>query len=151
MAKRSAGLLMYRRGPEGPELLLVHPGGPYWTGKDRGAWSIPKGEIEEGEDPFAAALREFEEETGKRPAGDFRPLNPVVLKSRKTVYAWAFEGDFDPAGLVSSTFTTEWPPRSGRQREFPEVDRAGWFGVQQAREKIQSGQLPFIEELAAML
>jgi predicted NUDIX family NTP pyrophosphohydrolase len=151
MSKRSAGLLMYRLRPGGPELLLVHPGGPFWAAKDKGAWSIPKGEIEEGEDPIAAALREFEEETGMRPSGDFRPLKPVVLKSRKTVYAWAFEGEFDPAGLVSSTFTMEWPPHSGKEQEFPEVDRAAWFSLASAGEKVQGGQLPFINELAAML
>ncbi len=145
---------MYRLRPEGPQVLLIHPGGPFWAAKDRGAWSIPKGEIEEGEETLAAAMREFEEETGMRPAakpGEYRPLRSVVLKSRKTVYAWAFEGDFDPERLTSSTFIMEWPPRSGMEREFPEVDRAGWFSLDAAREKIQPGQLSFVEELAGLL
>ncbi len=147
MAKQSAGLLMYRFAAGLAEVLLVHPGGPYWAKKDDGAWSIPKGEIEEGEASFDAARREFEEETGLHPEGRFRPLNPVRLKSGKIVYAWAFEGDWDSRSLRSSTFTMEWPPRSGKEQEFPEVDRAGWFPIEMAKEKIQGGQLGLLEEL----
>lgn len=150
MAKQSAGLLMYRCGQSGWEVLLVHPGGPFWARKDRGAWTIPKGEIEEGEEPFAAARREFEEETGCKPEGTFRALNPVRLKSRKTVRAWAFEGDWDPALLESLHFTVEWPPRSGKIKEYPEADAAGWFGLDEARDKIQAGQMGFVEEFEQM-
>ncbi len=149
-AKRSAGLLMYRLKEGATEVLLIHPGGPYWTKKDDGAWSIPKGEIEEGEDPIRAAKREFEEETGLAPEGTFRPLRPVKLKSGKTVHAWVFEGDWDARGLKSSTFTMEWPPRSGKVQEFPEADRADWFALGVAKEKIQDGQRAFIEEFEHM-
>ena len=141
---------MYRLTEGTAEVLLVHPGGPYWARKDAGAWTIPKGEIEEGEDSFDAAKREFEEETGLSPEGLFRPLNPVRLKSGKTVYAWAFEGDWDARGLTSSTFTMEWPPRFGKVQEFPEADRAGWFSIETAKEKIQDGQRGFIEEFERM-
>jgi predicted NUDIX family NTP pyrophosphohydrolase len=150
MAKCSAGILMYRRAPAGLEVLLVHPGGPFWANKDLGAWSIPKGEHAEGEDPLAVARREFEEETGARPDGRFRPLGDVVQPGRKTVSAWALEGDFDVAQLKSNTFELEWPPRSGRKRSFPEVDRAQWFAVPQARQKILRGQLPFLDRLLAL-
>ena len=149
-AKRSAGLLMYRVKESGAEVLLIHPGGPYWTKKDEGAWSIPKGEIEEGEDPFLAAKREFEEETGLSPEGAFRPLKPVRLKSGKTVDAWVFEGDWDAGSLKSSTFAMEWPPRSGKVQEFPEADRADWFAPGVAKKKIQEGQRGFIEEFEQM-
>jgi predicted NUDIX family NTP pyrophosphohydrolase len=142
---------MYRRRQRAFQVLLVHPGGPYWTKKDEGAWTIPKGEIEQGEDALAAAVREFEEETGFHPEGDFRPLNPVSLKSRKIVHAWAFEGDGDPGVLRSVTFAMEWPPHSGKEQEFPEVDRAGWFGPEEAKEKIQSGQRGFIEEFERIM
>ncbi len=151
MTKRSAGLLMHRRRDSGIEVLLIHPGGPYWSGKDDGAWSIPKGEIEEGEEVQDAARREFEEETGLLPRGDFYPLKPVRLKSGKTVYAWLFEGDWDPANLRSSTFTMEWPPRSGRMLECPEADRAAWFSLERAGVKIQKGQLGFLKELSTLL
>jgi predicted NUDIX family NTP pyrophosphohydrolase len=138
---------MYRRKAGSWEVLLVHPGGPFWARKDQGAWTIPKGEIEEGEDTFDAALREFEEETGCRPEGtEFHPLSPVRLKSRKTVWAWAFEGDWDPARLNSMVFTVEWPPHSGKMREYPEADGAGWFALEEAREKIQPGQMGFLDE-----
>ncbi len=120
---------MYRLKEGSAEVLLIHPGGPYWTKKDDGAWSIPKGEIEEGEDPIRAAKREFEEETGLSPEGTFRPLRPVRLKSGKIVYAWAFEGDWDARALKSLNFTMEWPPRSGKAQEFPEADRADWFDL----------------------
>jgi predicted NUDIX family NTP pyrophosphohydrolase len=150
MPKRSAGLLMYRGA--GPELavLLVHPGGPFWAGKDAGAWSIPKGEYLDGEDPLAAAVREFAEETGVRPHGEFRPLGEVVQGGGKRVVAWAVNGDFDPAALVSNMVALEWPPRSGRQQNFPEVDRAEWFAPADARKKILSGQRPFIDRLVAL-
>lgn len=151
MAKQSAGLLMYRRKAGSWEVLLVHPGGPFWARKDQGAWTIPKGEIEQGEDAFDAALREFEEETGCRPAGEFRALSPVRLKSRKTVRAWAFEGDWDPSRLESMAFTVEWPPHSGRVGEYPEADAAGWFGIEEARKKIQAGQLGFIEDFVRLV
>ena len=142
---------MYRFKAGTTQVLLIHPGGPYWARKDDGAWSIPKGEIEEGEDPFRAAMREFEEETGLRPEGEFRPLSPVRLKSGKTVYGWIFEGDWDAGELKSSTFFVDWPPRSGKVQEFPEADRAGWFALREAKEKIQVGQRPFIEEFERLI
>jgi predicted NUDIX family NTP pyrophosphohydrolase len=151
MAKQSAGLLMYRRRQGVAQVLLVHPGGPFWAKKDRGAWTIPKGEIEQGEDAFAAARREFEEETGFRSEGDFLPLNPVSLKSRKTVYAWAFEGDCDPGTLRSATFTMKWPPHLGKEQEFPEVDRAEWLSLNEAKEKIQAGQMSFIKQFEQIM
>ena len=137
---------MYRRRP-GLEVLLVHPGGPFWKNKDQGAWSLPKGEYAEGEEPLTAALREFEEETGQRPEGDFRPLGEVRQAGGKVVTAWAFEGDFDPGALRSNRFSMEWPRGSGKMREFPEIDRAGWFGLDAAREKILKGQAPFLDRL----
>jgi predicted NUDIX family NTP pyrophosphohydrolase len=142
--KRSAGILMYRRGAQGLELLLVHPGGPFWARKDLGAWSIPKGEYSETEDPLAVAMREFEEETGMHPRGELRPLGDVTQPGRKIVTAFALEGDFDPATLKSNTFELEWPPKSGRRANFPEVDRAQWFSPEMAREKILQGQREFI-------
>src|ERR1035437_2368851 len=142
MHKISSGLLMFRRRPTGPEVLLVHPGGPLWGHKDEGYWSIPKGEVEPGEDLLAAAQREFEEETGLKPTGPFIELKPVKTKSGKVVHAWAFEGDCDPATAKSNLFTMEWPPRSGRFAEFPEIDRAEFFGLVEARHKIGPGQWP---------
>jgi predicted NUDIX family NTP pyrophosphohydrolase len=147
MRKRSAGLLMFRRGKAGLELLLVHPGGPFWTRKDVGAWSIPKGEHLEAEDALAAAIREFEEETGTRPQGTFLSLGEIVQRGGKLVMAWAVEGDLDPAMLRSNTFELEWPPRSGRKATFPEVDRAEWLSPARAREKILSAQSEFIARL----
>jgi len=147
MPKRSAGILMYRRGPHGLEVLLVHPGGPFWAKKDLGAWSIPKGEYSDNEEPLAVAIREFAEETGARPSGDFRPLGELVQPGRKIVTAFAVEGDLDPATLTSNTFELEWPPRSGRKATFPEVDRAEWFSSALAREKILPGQGKFIVRL----
>ena len=138
---------MYRQGHQGPELLLVHPGGPFWARKDLGAWSIPKGEYAGSEDPLAVAVREFEEETGLRPEGEFRPLGELTQPGRKVVTAWAVEGDFDPRTLTSNTFELEWPPRSGRKATFPEVDRAEWFSPALAREKILKGQGEFIARL----
>ena len=145
--KRSAGLLLYRRGADGLEVLLVHPGGPFWKKRDAGAWTIPKGEIAEGEDPLAAARREFREETGFVVEGEARPLEPVRQAGGKWVHAWAIEGDCDPAALRSNTFSMEWPPRSGRQADFPEVDRAAWFAPDEARRRILESQVPFIDEL----
>ena len=148
--KRSAGILMYRRGVKGLELLLVHLGGPFWARKDLGAWSIPKGEYSESEDPLEVAIREFEEETGTRPRGEFRPLGEVTQPGRKVVTAFALEGDFDPATLRSNTFELEWPLKSGRRASFPEVDRAEWFSIEIAREKILQGQREFITRLLEM-
>lgn len=147
MAKQSAGLLPFREGPSGLEVLLVHPGGPFWAAKDDGAWSIPKGEIADDEDPLAAARREFEEETGFVAGDDMRPLTPIRLPSGKVVHAWAVRGDADPAALESNTFSMEWPPRSGRHQEFPEVDRAAWLSIAEAKRKITKGQLPLLLEL----
>jgi predicted NUDIX family NTP pyrophosphohydrolase len=151
MSKRSAGILLYKRSGAGLMVLLVHPGGPFWARKDAGAWSIPKGEYAHGEDAFAVALREFEEETGMRPAGEFRALGEVTQPGRKVVSAWAIEGDFDPATLRSNRFELEWPPRSGRRQSFPEVDRAEWFNVAEARKKILAAQCVFIDRLSAAL
>jgi predicted NUDIX family NTP pyrophosphohydrolase len=151
MPKRSAGLLMYRGSGPDVAVLLVHPGGPFWARKDLGAWSIPKGEYAADEDPLAVAQREFEEETGARPRGEFQPLGDVVQAGGKRVSAWAVEGDFDPAALVSNSFELEWPPRSGRKQSFPEVDRAEWFSREQAREKILPGQRAFIDRLVELI
>jgi predicted NUDIX family NTP pyrophosphohydrolase len=151
MPKRSAGLLMYRCREEGVEVLLVHPGGPFWAKKDLGAWSIPKGQYTPEEDPLAAARREFEEETGFPSEGKFLELQEVVQKGGKHVKAWGFEGDCDPEALKSNTFTMEWPPKSGKQEEFPEIDRAGWFTLMEAKQKILHSQLPLLEELEDIL
>jgi len=152
MAKRSAGILMYRGSPPRLELLLVHPGGPFWARKDLGAWSIPKGEYAEGEDPLAVAKREFAEELGRAPPqGEFVSLGELVQPSRKLITAFALEGDFDPATLTSNRFELEWPRGSGRKQSFPEVDRAAWFAPAKAREKIQPGQAPFIDRLLERL
>jgi predicted NUDIX family NTP pyrophosphohydrolase len=151
MPKRSAGLLMYRRRGGAVELLLVHPGGPFWAKKDDGAWSIPKGEYDDDEAPLAVAKREFAEEVGAVPDGDFVDLGEVTQAGRKVVRAFALESDFDVARLQSNTFEIEWPPKSGRKRSFPEVDRAEWFAPDAARRKILAGQRPFIERLLAMV
>lgn len=146
--KRSAGILLYRRRGDELEVFLVHPGGPFWAKKDLGAWSLPKGELEEGEEPLAAALREFTEETGFSAEGEPRPLQPLKQRSGKTILAWAVEGDCDPAKMRSGMFSMEWPPRSGRQQEFPEADRGAWFTIAEARQRIIAGQAPFLDELA---
>ena len=152
MAKRSAGILLYRIAAGTREVLIVHPGGPYWARKDAGAWSIPKGEYEDGEDPRACALREFEEETGTRlPPGELAELGDVKQKGGKVVTAWAAEGDLDADAVRSNTFTMEWPPRSGRTAEFPEIDRAGWFEIGAAREKLVPAQTEFLDRLAERL
>jgi predicted NUDIX family NTP pyrophosphohydrolase len=151
MPHRSAGILLYRMRKGGPEVLLVHPGGPFWAQKDDGAWSIPKGIYEPGEDPLAAAQREFFEETGCTPTGDFQPLGSFRQPGGKLVEVWAVEGDFDLASFRSNTFTLEWPPRSGRQAQFPEADRAGWFDLETAAEKILKGQAPVLAALRERL
>jgi predicted NUDIX family NTP pyrophosphohydrolase len=148
--KRSAGIVLHRRTPAGREVLLVHPGGPFWAKKDLGAWSIPKGEHDEGEDALACALREFAEETGTAlPPGELTDLGSVRQRSGKVVRAWAAEGDLDAGAIRSNTFTMEWPPRSGRMRDFPEVDRAAWFRLDEARERINPAQSAFIDRLGA--
>lgn len=148
--KRSAGILLFRSAADGPQLLLVHPGGPYWVKRDHGAWTIPKGEYEVGESAQACALRELGEELGAAPELDadaLIDLGAVRQKSGKVVEAWAAEGDFDPTRLASNSFSLEWPPRSGREREFPEVDRAEWFDPERAREKILPAQAELIDRL----
>jgi len=152
MAKKSAGLLLFRDVSGHLEVLLVHPGGPFWAKKDDGAWSIPKGEFETDEEALDAAKREFEEETGVAcPGGEIMQLTPVRQPSGKAVYAWAIKGDFDPAALKSNTFSMEWPPKSGRQQEFPEVDGAAWMSIEVARRKILKGQVPFLDQLQELL
>lgn len=151
MPKRSAGMLMYRRAGARLEVLLVHPGGPFWAKRDLGAWSLPKGEYAAGEEPLAVAMREFEEETGARPSGDFLPLGESVQPGRKIVTAWAVEGDFDVGALKSNLFEMEWPPKSGRKTSFPEVDRAEWFSIEDARKKILRGQSAFLDRLLSAL
>ena len=146
--KISAGILLFRRRPAGVEVLLAHPGGPFWAKKDADAWSIPKGLVNEGEDWLAAAKREFLEETGTAVEGEFLDLGAHKQPGGKTVVAWACEGDFDPASLKSNTFSLEWPPRSGRTAEFPEVDRAAWYSIDEALMKINKGQKPIIAALA---
>jgi predicted NUDIX family NTP pyrophosphohydrolase len=153
-ARRSAGILLFRLAGDAPEVLLVHPGGPFWVKKDLGVWSIPKGEYGEEEDPQACALRELEEELGSPPAiaaSELIDLGEVRQKGGKLVRAWAAEGDFDPATLRSNTFAVEWPPRSGVQREFPEVDRAEWFSPGEAKEKINPAQAEFVDRLLELL
>jgi predicted NUDIX family NTP pyrophosphohydrolase len=151
MPKESSGLLIYRRRNNVLEFFLVHPGGPFWKNKDAGAWSIPKGEIDAGEDRLAAAKRELKEETGFEVAGLFTPLAPVKQKGGKIVHAFAVEADLDPDAMVSNTFEMEWPPRSGKRASFPECDRAAWFRVDEALEKINLGQRPLIEQAARQL
>ncbi len=150
-AQTSAGLLMYRGSGEAIEVFLVHPGGPFWAKKDLGAWSIPKGLPNPGEDLLAAAKREFHEETGFAAEGEFHPLGAFKQPGGKIVHAWAFEGDADPSRLVSNLFEMEWPPRSGKRARFPEVDRAGWFGPHDAAIKILRGQQPMLLKLFSTL
>lgn len=150
--RRSAGLLLFRNAGDELEVLLVHPGGPFWVKRDAGAWSIPKGECEDGEDPRAAAWREFGEELGTpAPDGDVLDLGEVRQKAGKTVLAWAVAGDLDPEQITSNTFEMEWPPRSGRRQSFPEVDRAGWFGMAEARERINPAQVALLDRLCEAL
>ena len=147
MATKSAGILLYRRTGNSLQVFLVHPGGPFFKNKDLGAWSIPKGEFSDDEDALTAAKREFAEETGQAIDGDFIELKPVKLKSGKTVYAWAVEGDIDHETITSNLFEMEWPPKSGKKQSFPEIDRAGWFELEEAKLKINVAQAGFIEEL----
>jgi len=151
MAKKfTAGLLMFRR-CGGLEVLLIHPGGPFWAKKDIGAWSLPKGEIEENEEPLAAARREFAEETGFAADGEFIPLKAIRQSGGKVVQAWAVEGDCDPARLQSNLFSMEWPPKSGTLRQFPEADRAAWFAIPEARKRILPAQKDFLEQLTEIV
>jgi predicted NUDIX family NTP pyrophosphohydrolase len=154
MAKKkntTAGLLLYRHCDGDLEVFLVHPGGPYWAKKDAGAWSIPKGELEEGENPLEAAKREFTEETGFAIAGEFRQLDPLKQRSGKIVHAWAVEADCDAALVRSNLFSLEWPPKSGQLQKFPEVDRAQWFSIPEARKRIIAGQIGFLDQLISTL
>jgi predicted NUDIX family NTP pyrophosphohydrolase len=146
MPRGSAGLLMYRIQDGKLQVLLAHPGGPFFKNKDEGSWTIPKGEIEFGEDMLEAAKREFEEETGVSPNGPFVALTPIKQKSGKIVHAWAFQGDCDPHEIVSNTFTMEWPPKSGRRMEFPEIDKGDFFDVDTASRKIKAAQMALVEE-----
>jgi len=149
--KQSAGLLLFRRRERSIEVLLVHPGGPYWARKDDGAWSIPKGEVDETEDVLAAARREVEEETGARPSGPFISLSPVHQTGGKIVHVWAVESDFDPSSLESNLFEMEWPPKSGKVQSFPEVDRASWFDLETAARKILVSQAVVLQHLQERL
>jgi predicted NUDIX family NTP pyrophosphohydrolase len=152
MPRQSAGILLYRGRGQAVEVLLVHPGGPFWSRRDLGAWSIPKGEVGEGEDALACALREFEEELGTpAPAGPRTDLGTIRQKGGKVVQGWAVEGDLDADAVRSGTFTMEWPPRSGRTREFPEVDRAAWFGLEEARERLLPAQVELLDRLVERL
>jgi predicted NUDIX family NTP pyrophosphohydrolase len=152
MQRMSAGILVYRRKEKGLEVFLVHPGGPFWKNKDAGAWSIPKGQYGDGEEPLAAAIREFGEETGfALGAVEFRSLGELKQPSGKLVSAWAVEGDFPADAIQSNLFPMEWPPKSGKMQEFPEVDRAGWFGMERAREKLLPGQCGFLDRLVGMV
>jgi predicted NUDIX family NTP pyrophosphohydrolase len=151
MPKQSAGLVLYRRRDSNLQVLLAHPGGPFFARKDAGAWSIPKGEAGAGEDLLAAARREFAEELGFTPAGDFVPLGSVTLKSSKIVHAWAVEGDWDPTLIKSNPFAMEWPPGSGKQREFPEIDRAEFFEIEEARRRINPAQAELLSRLQRLL
>jgi len=147
MAKQSSGILLYRVTNTALEVFLVHPGGPYWKNKDAGSWTIPKGEFADGETALDAATREFREETGYTPPGPFLPLTPILQKGGKKVHAWATAGNLDPAALVSNTFDLEWPPRSGKMQSFPEVDKGGWFGLEEAGRLINPAQAALMEEL----
>lgn len=151
VSKRSAGLLMYRKGRDGIEVFLVHPGGPFWAKKDHGVWTLPKGEYDEDEEALSAAKREFQEETGFVPNGTFVELGSIRQKSGKIVVAWGVEGDWDPAQLTSNTCEIEWPPRSGKRLEIPEVDRGSWFSAQTARIYIRPEQIPLLEALESRI
>ncbi|HEY0354802.1 MAG TPA: NUDIX domain-containing protein [Flavisolibacter sp.] len=148
--KKSAGIVLFRKKGDSVEFFLVHPGGPFWKGKDKGAWSIPKGEFTD-EEPLQAATREFQEETGKEIQGKFIELSPTRLKSGKWVYAWAVEGDLDLESIVSNTFTIEWPYKSGKRQTFPEIDKAGWFTLEKAIELINAAQVPLLNDLMSKL
>ena len=145
--KQSAGILLYRSTDSEPEVFLVHPGGPFWKNKDEGAWTIPKGEFDDSEDPLLAAIREFKEETGFNIKGEFIPLGSIQQKAGKTVYAWAIAGDIDETNIKSNFFEMEWPPKSGKKMSFPEIDKGGWFIPAEAQQKINATQSAFIDEL----
>ncbi len=149
--KKSAGILLYRLLKNKPEFFLVHPGGPFWTNKDAGAWTIPKGEYDINEEPLAAAIREFSEETGHIISGNFISLTPIIQKAGKQVDAWALEGDIDTTNIRSNSFNIEWPPKSGNWKSYPEIDRAEWFDIKTAKEKINPAQVAFLEELIMKL
>lgn len=151
MSRKSAGILLYRTRKKALEVFLVHPGGPFWAKKDVGAWSIPKGEFSDNEDPLEAAKREFREETGHSVSGEFIPLSPSKQKSGKWVYAWALLQDLDARNIRSNTFEMEWPPRTGKKIRVPEVDEAAWFTIEVALEKINEGQAVFLDELVSIL
>ncbi|MBY0494023.1 MAG: NUDIX domain-containing protein [Cyanobacteria bacterium] len=151
MAKQAAGILLFRRGPAGLQVLLAHPGGPLWARKDHGAWTLPKGQFAESELPLDAAKREFEEEMGSAPGGDFQSLGTLKQPSGKVIHGWAAEADFDCSSVKSNLFSMEWPPRSGKKAEFPEVDRAAWFSIEEARRKILKGQQPFLDRLLTLI
>lgn len=151
MNRKSAGLLMYHWKEQELEVLLVHPGGPYWSNKDKGAWSIPKGEFSLDEDSLQVAKREFFEETGFTVSGEFKELNPVKQKSGKVVYAWAVEGSIDASKIISNIFQMEWPPLSEKLQSYPEVDKAHWFSLKEAKEKINGGQIALLDELKSIL
>ena len=150
MAKQSAGILLYRNVHRMLEVLLVHPGGPFFFGKDAGSWSIPKGELTADEEPLQAAIREMEEETGFHPEGDFIELTPIQQKSGKLVYCWALDSDLDPTSIISNTFELEWPPKSGKRKTYPEIDKAAWFVIEEAKLKINERQVALLDELAQL-
>jgi predicted NUDIX family NTP pyrophosphohydrolase len=149
--RKSAGILLYRFTKGEPEFFLVHPGGPFWANKDIAVWSIPKGEYNDDEDALSAATREFEEETGKKLSGDFIALTPIVQKAGKQVHAWAIEGDMNAEHITSNSFKVEWPPKSGKWKSYPEIDKAGWFDIHTAKEKIIPAQVGFIDELVDLV
>lgn len=151
MPKISAGILLYRLNNSDPEVLLVHPGGPFWKKKDKGTWSIPKGEIEPNEDLLQAAIRETEQETGIKSQGKFIALSPLKQKSGKIIHAWALQGNFEPSDFKSNAFEIEWPPKSGKKKAFPEVNETSWFSIAEAKLKIVPGQIPFITELENLI
>ncbi len=151
MPRKSAGIVLYRLKNNDLEVLLVHPGGPFWSKKDEGVWSIPKGEFDTDEDALIAAKREFKEETGTYIDGEFIPLSPIEQKGGKVVYAWAFEGDLNPEEIICNTLTLEWPPMSGIKKEFPEIDKAAWFSIGEVSRKIINTQYDLIKELVSLL
>ena len=149
--RQSAGILLYRSTDSVPEVFLVHPGGPFWKNKDDGAWTIPKGEFDESEDPLSAAIREFNEETGFNIQGEFKPLSPIQQKAGKMVVAWAIEGNVDASNIKSNFFEMEWPPKSGKKQSFPEIDKAAWLTLHRAREKINASQVALLDELVKII
>ncbi|HVD97379.1 MAG TPA: NUDIX domain-containing protein [Cytophagaceae bacterium] len=149
--KQSAGILLYRKRGNKVEFFLVHPGGPFFAKKQEGVWTVPKGELMQGEEPLACALREFKEETGHQISGDLMPLKPVTQKGGKVVHCWALHQELDPTSIVSNTFSIEWPPRSGKMKSFPEIDKAGWFELDEAKRLINERQVDFLMEVISMV